>query len=135
MWSEPVWVPILLLTLKRKPEEARLNNVQKTSVDVLPSKNQALCEYCTHGRYGTAQQQLDTCTRMNSKKRTGELNEFMPNPRECPAQLKSVMVRPIVSADQDIRHPVIKIVITHRYGARIAQYHLFILVSWTRFHS
>ena len=22
----------------------------KTSVDVLPSKNQALCEYCTHGK-------------------------------------------------------------------------------------
>ena len=22
----------------------------KTSVDVLPSKNQVLCEYCTHGK-------------------------------------------------------------------------------------
>ena len=32
------------------------------------------------------------------------------------------------------RHPVIQIVITHRYAARDAQYRLFILVSWTRFH-
>ena len=27
--------------------EIRIN---KTSIDVLPSKNQALCRYCTHGK-------------------------------------------------------------------------------------
>ena len=39
------------------------------------------------------------------------------------------------SVDQDIRHPVIRIVITHRYADRDAQYCLFMIVSWTRFHS
>ena len=35
---------------------------------------------------------------------------------------------------KSIRHPVIKIVITHCYAARDAQYRLFILISWTQFH-
>ena len=84
--------------------------------------------------YGAAQRQLDTRTRVNGKRLAGKLNEHMPNPCGCPSPVKSVTVRLLVW-----RLPRNKalgyIVITHRYAARDAQYRLFMLEAWIRFHS
>ena len=47
-------------------------------------------------KYGTAQRQLDTRTRVNGKKLAGNLNEYMSNLRGCPSRFKSVTVRLLV---------------------------------------
>ena len=85
--------------------------------------------------YSTAQRQLDTRTRVNAKKHAGKLNEYMPNLRGCPSRFKSVTVRLLVWRLPRYKAPVIEIVITHCYAARDAQYHLFMLAAWIRFHS